>query len=41
MTSYKGRGDVELREIDYPKRATADNKCEHGVILKIVATNIY
>ncbi|MGZ8510835.1 MAG: formaldehyde dehydrogenase, glutathione-independent, partial [Chitinophagaceae bacterium] len=26
--------------IDYPKLAIGDRKCEHGVILKIVATNI-
>lgn len=35
-----GTGKVELLEIDYPKLALGDRKCEHGVILKIVATNI-
>jgi glutathione-independent formaldehyde dehydrogenase len=37
---YLGPGEVEVREIDYPKLALGDRKCEHGVILKIVATNI-
>ncbi len=31
---------MEVREIDYPKLALGDRKCEHGVILKIVSTNI-
>jgi hypothetical protein len=31
---------VELLEIEYPKLALGDRKCEHGVILKIIATNI-
>lgn len=35
-----GPGQVEVLEIDYPKLALGDRKCEHGVILKIVATNI-
>lgn len=38
--SYMGTGKVEVLEIDYPKLALGDRKCEHGVILKIVATNI-
>ena len=38
--TYKGTGEVELLEIDYPKLALGDRKCEHGVILKIVASNI-
>lgn len=38
--SYMGPGQVEVLEIDYPKLALGDRKCEHGVILKIVATNI-
>jgi glutathione-independent formaldehyde dehydrogenase len=33
-------GQVELLEIEYPKLALGDRKCEHGVILKIIATNI-
>jgi len=33
-------GLVEVQDIDYPKLALGDRKCEHGVILKIVATNI-
>jgi len=37
---YMGPGKVEVQSIDYPKLALGDRKCEHGVILKIVATNI-
>jgi threonine dehydrogenase-like Zn-dependent dehydrogenase len=37
---YMGTGKVELLEIEYPKLALGDRKCEHGVILKIIATNI-
>jgi len=33
-------GLVEVQDIAYPKLALGDRKCEHGVILKIVATNI-
>ena len=33
-------GKVEIQSIDYPKLALGDRKCEHGVILKIVCTNI-
>lgn len=38
--TYVKPGVVEVREIDYPKLALGDRKCEHGVILKIVSTNI-
>jgi glutathione-independent formaldehyde dehydrogenase len=38
--AYIGPGKVEVRSIDYPKLALGDRKCEHGVILKLVATNI-
>ncbi|MGF6849107.1 glutathione-independent formaldehyde dehydrogenase [Chitinophaga sp. W3I9] len=38
--AYIEPGVVEVREIDYPKLALGDRKCEHGVILKIVSTNI-
>ncbi len=38
--AYVGTGKVEVRSIDYPKLALGDRKCEHGVILKIVSTNI-
>ena len=37
---YMGPGRVEVQTIDFPKLALDDRKCEHGVILKIVATNI-
>ncbi|MDR6570782.1 glutathione-independent formaldehyde dehydrogenase [Chitinophaga ginsengisegetis] len=38
--AYIEPGVVEVREIEYPKLALGDRKCEHGVILKIVSTNI-
>jgi glutathione-independent formaldehyde dehydrogenase len=31
---------VEVRSIEYPKLALGNRRCDHGVILKIVATNI-
>jgi len=37
---YMKPGLVEVQDIAYPKLALGDRKCEHGVILKIVATNI-
>lgn len=33
-------GEVQVQEIEYPKLALGDRKCKHGVILKIVCTNI-
>lgn len=38
--AYVSPGVVEVREIEYPKLALGNRKCEHGVILKIVSTNI-
>ncbi len=38
--AYIKPGEVEVQPIDYPKLALGDRKCEHGVILKIVSTNI-
>lgn len=38
--AYIKPGEVEIQEIEYPKLALGDRKCEHGVILKIVSTNI-
>jgi len=38
--AYMGPGKVEVQTIDYPKLALGSRKCEHGVILKIVTTNI-
>ena len=38
--AYIKPGEVEVQTIDYPKLALGDRKCEHGVILKIVSTNI-
>ncbi|HLK19677.1 MAG TPA: formaldehyde dehydrogenase, glutathione-independent, partial [Bryobacteraceae bacterium] len=38
--AYVGPGKVEVHSIDYPKLALGSRKCEHGVILKVVSTNI-
>ena len=38
--AYMGPGAVEIQSIDFPKLALGNRKCEHGVILRIVATNI-
>jgi len=38
--AYMGPGNVEVQSIDFPKLALGDRKCQHGAILKIVATNI-
>src|SRR5215813_4536238 len=38
--AYMGPGVVEVQSIDFPKLALGNRKCEHGVILKIVSTNI-
>ncbi len=38
--AYMGPGKVEVQSIDFPKLVLGNRKCEHGVILKIVATNI-
>ncbi len=38
--AYMGTGKVEIQTIDYPGLVLGSRKCNHGVILKIVATNI-
>src|SRR5476649_220698 len=38
--AYIKPGVVEIQSIDFPKLALGKRKCEHGVILKIVASNI-
>src|SRR5690348_9112456 len=38
--AYVGTGKVEVRPIDFPKLELGSRKCQHGVILKIVTTNI-
>jgi glutathione-independent formaldehyde dehydrogenase len=38
--AYMGPGVVEVQSIDFPKLVLGDRKCEHGVILRIVSTNI-
>src|SRR5712672_4118985 len=45
MASNKGvayikPGVVEVHNIDFPELALGNRKCEHGVILKIISTNI-
>lgn len=37
---YMGTGKVEVQSIDFPELTLGNRKCEHGVILKIVSTNI-
>lgn len=37
---YKGPGEVAVENIPYPELAIGNRKCEHGVILKVVTTNI-
>jgi len=37
---YLSPGHVEVQSIEFPKLALGSRKCEHGVILKIVSTNI-
>lgn len=37
---YKEPGVVAVEEIAYPKLELGQRKCEHGVILKVVSTNI-
>src|SRR5437016_1019755 len=38
--AYMGPGKVEVQSMDFPKLTLGNRKCEHGVILKIVSTNI-
>lgn len=38
--AYVEPGKVEVQGIDFPKLALGTRKCDHGVILKIVTTNI-
>src|ERR1043165_9259484 len=38
--AYMAPGKVEVRSIDFPKLSLGSRKCEHGVILKVVSTNI-
>ena len=37
---YKGPGEVAVESIAYPELAIGNRKCDHGVILKVVTTNI-
>src|SRR3977135_753330 len=37
---YMGPGRVEVQSIDFPVLALGQRKCNHGVILKVVSTNI-
>ena len=38
--AYMGQGKVEVQSIDFPKLELGSRQCQHGVILKIVTTNI-
>jgi glutathione-independent formaldehyde dehydrogenase len=38
--AYMGPGKVEVQSIDYPKLELGSRKCQHGVILRVVTTNI-
>ena len=38
--AYMKPGVVEVQSIDYPKLVLGDRQCQHGVILKIISTNI-
>jgi glutathione-independent formaldehyde dehydrogenase len=38
--AYMGTGKVEVHSMDAPKLSLGNRKCEHGVILKVVSTNI-
>jgi glutathione-independent formaldehyde dehydrogenase len=38
--TYQGPGQVEVAAIDFPQLALGPRRCDHGVILKVVATNI-
>jgi glutathione-independent formaldehyde dehydrogenase len=37
---YVQPGTVEVRAIDFPKLTLGNRRCDHGVIVKVVATNI-
>ncbi len=38
--AYVEPGKVEVQNIDFPKLVLGTRKCDHGVILKVVSTNI-
>src|SRR6058998_1365264 len=38
--AYMGTGVVEVHSMDFPKLVLGSRKCDHGVILKVVTTNI-
>ncbi len=38
--AYMGPGKVEVQSIDFPKLELGSRPCQHGAILKIIATNI-
>jgi len=37
---YVQPGVVEVKAIDFPKLTLGNRKCDHGVIVKVLATNI-
>lgn len=38
--AYMAPGKVEIQSIDFPTLALGNRKCDHGVVLKVVTTNI-
>jgi glutathione-independent formaldehyde dehydrogenase len=38
--AYIGPGKVELQAIDFPVLALGERRCDHGVVLRVVSTNI-
>ena len=38
--AYLEPGKVEVQSIDYPHLALGDRPCQHGVILRVLTTNI-
>ncbi len=38
--AYIKPGEVKIENMDFPKLALGKRKCNHGVILKIISTNI-
>ena len=37
---FRGKGEVAVEAIDFPELALGRRSCQHGVILKVVTTNI-
>ncbi|WP_423821149.1 formaldehyde dehydrogenase, glutathione-independent [Salinisphaera sp. SPP-AMP-43] len=37
---FRGKGEVAVESIDFPELALGNRLCQHGVILKVITTNI-